>query len=103
MIEPGSLESTLVTDIGRFSWSWDGGWSSSLCGVLLNLRMGAPRSGTLLIRRLGAGVTVSWTGVLDAELLREILSFGFRPAAFSGELAPFCASSAVVNALSFMG
>lgn len=61
--------------------------------------MGAPRSGTLLMRRLGAGVTESCTGVPDP--LRETRTFGFR--ILSGELASFCASSAVVSALSFMG
>jgi hypothetical protein len=33
--------------------------------------------------------------------LRDILNFGFL--VFSGELASFCASSAVVSALSFIG
>ena len=96
-----SCASALTADMGtRFSWSWEAGcFSSSLCGVLRNLRMGAPRSGTLLIRKLGAGVTVSCTGVPDP--LRETRNFGFR--VFSGEFASFCASSAVVNALSFMG
>ena len=64
--------------------------------------MGAPRSGTRLMRKLGAGVTVSCTGVLEPEPepLREMRNLGFL---FSGELTSFCASSAVVNALSFMG
>jgi hypothetical protein len=91
---------TLTTDMGRFSWSCEGGMSSSLCGVLRNLLMGAPRNGTRFIRRLGAGVTVSWTGVFEPGELREIFSFGFL---FSGELTSFCARRAVVNALSFMG
>jgi hypothetical protein len=36
------------------------------------------------------------------ELFLEMRSLGFL-AAFSGELTSFCASSAVVNALSFIG
>lgn len=51
------------------------------------------------MRRLGAGVTVSGTG--EPDPLRETRNFGFR--VFSGEFASFCASSAVVKALSFMG
>lgn len=43
---------------------------------------------------------MSCTGVLDPDPLRDILSFGFL---FSGELTSFCASNAVVKALSFMG
>lgn len=64
--------------------------------------MGAPRNGTLFIRKLGAGVTVSCTGVLEpGDALREIFSFGFL---FSGESTSLpCASSAVVKALSFIG
>jgi hypothetical protein len=53
-----------------------------------------------LMRRLGAGVTVSCTGVLEPEPWRDILSFGFL---FSGELTSFWARRAVVRALSFMG
>jgi hypothetical protein len=62
--------------------------------------MGAPRSGTRFIRKLGAGVTLSCTGVFEPEPLRDIFNLGFR---FSGELTSFCASKAVVSALSFMG
>lgn len=94
---------TFTTEAGRFSWSCDGGWSSSLCGVLRNLRIGAPRSGTLFMRRLGAGVTDSCcarSGVFEADPLREIFNFGFL---LSGDMTSFCASSAVVRALSFMG
>jgi len=41
------------------------------------------------------------SGVFDADPLREIFSFGFL---LSGDMASsFCASSAVVRALSFMG
>lgn len=96
-----SFASGFVADMGtRFSWSWEAGcFSSSLCGVRRDLLIGAPRSGTLLMRKLGAGVTESCTGVPDP--LRETRNFGFR--VFSGELASFCARSAVVNALSFMG
>ena len=94
---------TFTTEAGRFSWSCDGGWSSSLWGVLRSLRIGAPRSGTRLMRRLGAGVTESCcalSGVLDADPLREIFNLGFL---FSGDMTSFCASRAVVRALSFMG
>jgi hypothetical protein len=52
------------------------------------------------MRRLGAGVTLSCTGVFEPEPLREIFNLGFL---FSGELTSFCASRAVVRALSFMG
>jgi hypothetical protein len=52
------------------------------------------------MRKLGAGVTVSCTGVFEPEPLRDIFNLGFL---FSGELASFCASSAVVSALSFIG
>lgn len=90
----------LTTEMGRFSWSCDGGCSSSLWGVLRNLRIGAPLSGTRLMRKLGAGVTVSWTGVFEPEPFRDMRSFGFL---FSGELTSFWARSAVVNALSFIG
>jgi hypothetical protein len=55
------------------------------------------------MRRLGAGVTVSCIGVFDPEVpLLEMRILGFR-VAFSGEWTSFCASSAVVNALSFIG
>jgi hypothetical protein len=101
MTESGTFNGTsLTTEIGKFSWSCDGGCSSSLWGVRLNLLIGAPRRGTRFIRRLGAGVTVSCTGVFEPEPLRDIFSFGFL---FSGELASFCASKAVVNALNFIG
>ena len=43
---------------------------------------------------------MSCTGVFDPEPLRDIFSFGFL---FSGELTSFCASSAVVKALNFIG
>lgn len=62
--------------------------------------MGAPLNGTRFIRRLGAGVTVSCTGVLEPGLFRDIRNFGFL---FSGDMTSFCASRAVVNALSFIG
>jgi hypothetical protein len=52
------------------------------------------------MRRLGAGVTLSCTGVFEPEPLRDIFNLGFL---FSGELTSFCASRAVVKALSFMG
>lgn len=56
------------------------------------------------MRRLGAGVTESCcalSGVFEAEPLREIFSLGFL---FSGDMrSEFCASNAVVRALSFMG
>ena len=90
----------LTTEIGRFSWSCEGGCSSSLWGVLRNLRIGAPLKGTRFMRRLGAGVTVSCTGVFAPESLRDMRSFGFL---FSGDMTSFCASRAVVSALSFMG
>jgi hypothetical protein len=54
------------------------------------------------MRKLGAGVTVSCTGVDPCDV-RDMRSLGFRPAAFSGELTSFWLSSAVVSALSFMG
>ena len=100
--ESGTFSGCALTEMGRFSWSCEGAFSSSLCGVLRNLLIGAPRSGTRLIRRLGAGVTESCTGVFEpGEVLREIFSFGFL---FSGESKSLpWASSAVVKALSFMG
>ena len=92
---------TLMAETGMFSWSWEAGFSSSLWGVRRNLLMGAPRSGTRFIRRLGAGVTESCTGVFEPESLREILSLGFL---FSGESTSLpCASRAAVKALSFIG
>ena len=100
--ESGTLSGcVLMTETGMFSWSWEGGFSSSLWGVLRNLLIGAPRSGTRFILRLGAGVTDSCTGVFEPESLREIFNLGFL---FSGDSASLpWASRAAVKALSFMG
>lgn len=53
-------------------------------------RIGAPRSGTLLMRSDGAGVMLSGAGVLLAEAFRDMRNLGCLTC-FSGEFTALCA------------